>query len=282
MPNHKTRNLHKILLSLLSPALVLLAGCANQSPFFPPAATLQNFSGNWSISGGPTNYSSFALGGLLTAQQGKVTGLMRVLNGSNDSPCIDTGSVMSFTGSVDSKGMFTLTSTSTSGAVLTITGSMGTGNGGLVTEKSPYQITGSCQSQGITESQSLPFIEGSYSGPSQDGSNSVTLTADFHEFSNINSAGEFPMTGSLSFQGLPCLTKVTMDPSASYVSGSTIVAQFLGVDNTGAPVTVAVSGYYTTVAMLLNYTVTGGSCAGYFGRVEMPFAAQSMATLSAN
>lgn len=245
---------------------LLLAGCSNMS-FSPQGASgSANMTGNWNVSAAsPTAATSyFLLGGLLTNNGGTMTGLLRVLNAQN-SPCVAPGTVITFNGTTQQNGSLTLTSTPFSGTTLTIAGTATTNSTPAVIQNATYSFTGSCQGNGNVLASALPVIDGTFSGATQPWSDASAVTASFHESSTVNAAGEFPLSGSLSFKGLSCLTSVTMDPSASYISGAAINAQFTGTDNQGQTASVQLSGNYTNVAMSIQYTVTSGSCSGSQG-----------------
>lgn len=256
---------------LLLSTAVLITGCAGGNAISNSVLSgSPNMTGNWSVSASSsvTANSSFLLGGSIAANQGTMTATLQVLDASNVS-CFPLSSVVPFTGTLQSNGTFALTSASMNGQVVTISGSASsTGSTTLATvQNATYSVTGGCadKDHGNALAQGLVFLDGTYSGATQAGSNASAVTANFHATSTANTSGAFSMNGSLSFQGSSCFTTIAMSPTASYIVGELVVAQFSGKDNTGEASTINLFGSYTDSAIHFQYTVQGGSCNGEQG-----------------
>lgn len=253
----------------------LLAGCSGTvATVVPPPADVTTGTGNWIISGlyeTAQTIAPYSFGGSLLNDNGQLSGVMHI-----DQPCFGSGSTdVPYTGTVDTKNMVSIRSTSVAGQVLTFQGVLSP-DGSSITDGS-FTITGGCtgnvtggtidEGPGAVEYTTgfrVPSLTGSWnastvvSGPALSEEITQSPTPDSH--------GDYALTGAVTVQGSACFTKGTLQ-SGSYISGG--LGQEVILMNDGsllrATLTDPYGGPGSASARILDIypaKITGGLCDG--------------------
>lgn len=187
----------------------------------PPASVPPNVSGNWDMGlEDPVSFAPiFQFLGALSSQGSTVTGVFRINDPQHSPPCIPASQDIQFTGSIDAKNLMTLTSASFAGSIAELKVQLppSTIPGNLNNATGTARIVGTvCPIASATVlPEFVPSITGTYTGslgptPGQSlsgpaGSATIILTE-----SPADADGQFPLSGSLSFQSPLCVVSTTL------------------------------------------------------------------------
>lgn len=207
---------------------LLTLGCGGGSSANPPTPSTPSFaSGNWVITVGSTILTGITyVGGNLTQSGTSVSGIMHV----HGSSCYDLDLMTDIpvSGSVDSSGAFTLASSSVSGQVITVTGTIsGTGNKVFTGN---YTILGGCASgdKGIVSGAWVPSITGTWKATEVSGSTTVSVTSAVTQSATADVHGMFPLSGTFTFTatgGSSCSNSATIRGGNSFIVGDFIYVE---------------------------------------------------------
>ncbi len=214
--------------SLLLCCLMPLAGCGAGS-LLSSAGAVPNLSGNWQIqsaagtTGGALPTAGLLLLGSLTSQGSNVSGTFRLSNLALPNGCT-LNQVVTVSGSVDSNRSLNLTSASFGGSILTVQlaippvlTSFGTGtiavSGSTCTYPSAPAIGVQVAPVTGTYSGTLTAANTVSTAPIQTGTGTLLLTQN----AIPQSDGEYPLTGTLQFNGGGCNNTVAVAGTASGV-----------------------------------------------------------------
>jgi hypothetical protein len=226
-------------IALLLP-LVALLGCGAGTASNPTAST-SSLNGNWevSVSGALVNSATVTdFKGALELSGGIVTGTFRVLSSTpfgGNCPSITTD--LTATGTLDSSNNLTLT-IPLSGGIATINASLPLDTNAFI--PGTYQIVGGTCATPLVAMDIIQFppVTGTYTGTlSSAGSPNATVTAVLAQSTTPNSDGQFPLSGTVTVQGVCSLT---MPLAPEVVSGNGISSTSGGFPTSEAAVTGAV------------------------------------------
>lgn len=230
---------------ILTATVALISGCSGKSTSTPPVTTPTLKSGNWLLvetgvsvlsaaSGGGSEAFNANLRGSLTFTGDAITGS---LSGSDQTPVAYTGTVSESTVTLNSTPDF-------NGQSFVLTGSINPNATILGTYTIEDGYNG-LTSNGTMYATNVPAITGTWTGTLPGGFSgsstypvstlSVSLT-QAATASVINNVSAFALSGTASFSNTACTSTtplaLTLDPTASYVSGDEFVFTAYSADFT--------------------------------------------------
>jgi hypothetical protein len=197
------------------------------------------------------------IGGSLNQTDSSITGILHVSN----SDCFDWLADIPVTGTVNGNTA-TITSASTNGQVITITGTV---SSNLISGS--YSIAGGCATgdQGTVSGVAVPSTAGNWSGDLSNSGIGQAVAAAISQGA-ANSDGFYPLGGTLTFSGTPCFASGNLAADQSWILGNQVQA----IVNLSDGSQMALNGFLTDAAaaakqITVNFSVNGGSCSGQSG-----------------
>jgi hypothetical protein len=258
----------------------LLSGCSVATT----SVALTNYSrvvGNWQII--PASSATPAFAGSLTVNGSKVSGVLHPLNTAtvsghvvstllkSQTTCATGNASFPVTGSIDADNQMTLTSSGFTGGTVTVTGTLPSSQNTL--NNSTIAIANGACATPTPSVQAVvgkyETLSGTYSGTIYSVSGtSLNVSTIFTQTTSPDANGSYHLQGTSSFGSVqPCLP-IPPTVSDSIVTGSTLNATYTETPLGGSPITVVVSGTFSSDAALLtlnSYHIAGGDCDGDSG-----------------
>ncbi|HEX4486145.1 MAG TPA: hypothetical protein VH088_07770 [Terriglobales bacterium] len=219
-------------------------------------------SGNWSLVASSVVVSGTTyIGGSLTLSGSSLNAIMHIDNSS----CYDLSTDVPFSGSISGTNA-TLTSSSISGQVITVTGTVS--NSTLL--QGSYTIAGGCATgdHGSVTGTLVPSISATWKAIDNSSGTTVTITGAITESSTSATDGIYGLSGNITYSGSSCSTGgsitnisfisgdiVAIDAQTTDTNGTTGETQFVGILNNAASPT----------AFTGNYEILSGACTGRTG-----------------
>ncbi len=232
---------------------------------FPVFGNAQIVSGNWYLQAssklpGGGNSQIPQIGASFTQSGTLVSGVLHI----SDSKCFDWGVAVPVSGTVDGTSV-SLTATGDSGGVITITGSA---NSNIMTGN--YNIQSGCANgdYGTFTAVLLSPASGNWTGSATSGNSIFNAAASLSQVLP-NSDGFSLLSGTVSFSGTKCNVSGTLVNDQSWVLGNMVLA----VANLSDGGVLALNGFVTDTStsankITLNFSISGGTCAGKTGSVS--------------
>jgi hypothetical protein len=257
----------KISLRLLAlvTAVFFLAGCSTASNSGSTAPTTPSLTGNWfftTLYPGNVVPQNIIYSGAL-AQQGNA--VIAILHNS----CFSAQDI-DFSGSEDTSGNLTLTSTNLASNIVTIKGAV-TATGGVIQASNyAFTVTGSAPCAPLTASLSgsqIPSFSGNFAGNLTSTQSATASFAIALTQGSANTDGEFPLTGTVTVTSSAC--SVTF-PLNILFAGSGFTAN---MTSTLGPISSAVfsAGPVTgtpTILSNINIAITGCNAGTFTGSLS--------------
>jgi len=246
-------------LLLLCPTAALLA-CGSSAPANNNSSAIATASGDYVLTVAPQTSNASSMNGDLNITGSTVTGAF-LYNNSHTPGC--GAQTITFTGTIDSSNVMTLTSSSFAGNVAKFTLQLPllSNANGASTGSGTAQITGSTCTLASTglAATFIPTFSGVWSGAvSGVGNGTVSLTV---LQGAVNASGQFPSTAVATFASPSCT--FSSGNLTGTVSGATL--QF-----SGSNITVSANGGASSMSFNLNAPLFSPGCGGgdYFGTLN--------------
>ena len=243
----------------------LLSGCGSGTPSTTSSTAAPDLTGNWEFTTlypGASTPQNIIYTGALSGQGANITGIFRT------NTCFAATQDIDFTGSEDTKGNLTLTSTNLPNTVVTITGTVSSSTAGINASPANLLVSGSAPCAPINASfpgGKFPPLTGTYTvNLTVNPGGAANLTATLTQ-SAANSDGQFFELGTITITSGGCTNTF---PVNTLFAGSPLTGNL--TSNSGPPATAQLLIYLSSepatfpIIMLLNITSTGCN-AGSFG-----------------
>jgi hypothetical protein len=253
---------------LLPLALIaLLSGCSTSNNPSSTTTTPPTLTSNWEFNTlYPGNVPQNILYvGALSGQGTSITGVLRT------NTCFSANQDIAFTGSEDTKGNLTLTSTNLPGSVVTLTVAVTPANSAVASGLGTLAITGSAPcalaSTSIAGNGFAP-LTGPFAGTlTSTSSATVTATATVTQSASANSDGVFAESGTITITGTGCTNTF---PFSNFFAGTPFSATATATSGPAATGTLTIgvpTGSPSTVATSIAIASTGCAAGTFAGNL---------------
>lgn len=238
---------------------IVLAGCSGDGKTSRPPS-YPNVNGNWGITASSSVYQGAItpVGVQLTENNGSVSGIAHLV-----SACYAITDTVPLTGSEDSSGNLTLTSSAVNNQVLSITGNVSSASsltGGT------YSIAGGCgaNDKGTVAGGMVSSISGTYTGTLKSLANNASypISAALTQSTTVDTNGFEHLAGTATFTGSSCFTAPTI---ATPTSDSNVIGNVFAANLTEGKNIVQVAGTLSADAKTLTVKYTTTNCKGDYG-----------------
>jgi hypothetical protein len=228
-----------------------------------------SLNGNWEIQlSSPSGAVPFAsIAGEIATEgslSGTTTPMIASLQLSQPSSCFAGPALVPFEGTLQTTAL-NLYSFAINGQYVDITATANSTGSQLT---GTYSVSNGCGNGYTGNINGIKYspLTGTYVGPIVGGPTTASLSTALTQSGNANGNGTFPVSGTVTFTGVPCFTQGTMASTAGSVIGNSVNLVFDTNETGGSQVTL--TGTFDPTGVTITATtvsVSGGSCSGSLG-----------------